>query len=327
MLYDLENISHHQLSNRQGVSYLEFRKRLHTRYWKVYLDIFLGYAGLSLTLYFLFLSQKLHLYFSIPAALLGAIFIGYGMAYLQLFIHEGAHFNNAPSRRMNEILTNLLIGAWAGQSVQAYRQIHWEHHRHLGQTNDSEHSYFEPLDARSLLKFLFFAQVIQILASRNKRLVTLPAGKPQRKFFRGLFFILGISLNLTLIYSFVRSGFPLAAWAWVLGMGAFFPFFGAIRQLLEHRSNQADNRNNYRETPHGRFTRMFREGPIGSTLGGAGFSRHLLHHWDPQVSYTCLSQVEKFFRETDLAEPLEKAKTTYWSAFRELWNLGEAEIS
>ena len=34
------------------------------------------------------------------------------------------------------------------------------------------------------------------------------------------------------------------------------------------------------------------DGPLASTLGGAGFNRHLLHHWEPKISYTRFRELE-----------------------------------
>ena len=101
-------------------------------------------------------------------------------------------------------------------------------------------------------------------------------------------------------------------------MAVSFPFFGSLRQLLEHRSAAASRHVDYSVAPHGRMTRMFREGPFGSTFGAAGFTRHLLHHWDPSVSYTNLAEVEVFLRGCAAARP-HLGKTGYLRAFGALY--------
>ena len=111
----------------------------------------------------------------------------------------------------------------------------------------------------------------------------------------------------------------IACVAWVLGVGMAFPAFGALRQLLEHRSPMADPSVDYTKLDHGAYTRMFGDGPIASTFGGAGFNRHLLHHWEPQVSYTRLAELEDFFLSTDLAPILKDRSSTYLQAFRGLF--------
>jgi fatty acid desaturase len=106
-----------------------------------------------------------------------------------------------------------------------------------------------------------------------------------------------------------------AAAAWLLGVAVMFPFFGALRQLLEHRDDKAAASVDYRLTDHGAVTRMFGDGPFASTFGGAGFNRHLLHHWEPTVSYTRLKDLEAFLADTDLKDALAQRTTSYGRTF------------
>jgi hypothetical protein len=52
-------------------------------------------------------------------------------------------------------------------------------------------------------------------------------------------------------------------------------------------------------------------------LGAAGFNRHLLHHWDPAVSYTQFDAMEKFMMQTQYRAMIEARRTTYWKALRD----------
>jgi hypothetical protein len=101
-------------------------------------------------------------------------------------------------------------------------------------------------------------------------------------------------------------------------MAVFFPFFATLRQVLEHRSATAVAGCDFRRLPHGALTRLFGDGIVASTFGGAGFNRHLLHHWEPQVSYTRLRELESFLLRTRAAPILDGRRTTYWQALREL---------
>ena len=95
----------------------------------------------------------------------------------------------------------------------------------------------------------------------------------------------------------------------------FFPFFGALRQLLEHRDEYADPTVDYAVIEHGAIHRLFGDGLIANTLGGVGFNRHLLHHWEPQVSYTRLRELECYLIDTESAVYLREHQTTYWQTF------------
>jgi hypothetical protein len=93
-----------------------------------------------------------------------------------------------------------------------------------------------------------------------------------------------------------------------------------FRQILEHRTHDANSDLDYHKIDQGASHRMFGSGFFASTFGAAGFNRHLLHHWDPQVSYTRLKDLEMFLKETSLNEELEKSKTTYLRTFLLLFN-------
>lgn len=312
-LKDLEAVSKTSISNSAGLSYPRFRRTLFPRFSRVLFDILLGYL-------FLFLSVAVPLQlgarfpaWTLPLLLLCALGVGYSIAYLQLFLHEAAHFNIAPRRNWNDLLCNLFIASWAGQSTASYRAIHWDHHRFLGTTKDTERSYFEPLD----LPFLFYSltgiQALRVWLLR-RRLLKIKRSWADRGMLLG-----GVLLNTGVMSLLAGIGaWPFAA-AWAIGLLVFFPFFGALRQLLEHRSETARAGTDHSKTPHGKTTRMFKEGPLGSTFGAAGFSRHLLHHWDPQVSYTRLAEVEDFLGRTRLGPRLAASKTTYLRTFRGLF--------
>ena len=132
--------------------------------------------------------------------------------------------------------------------------------------------------------------------------------------------LLGLAFNAALVAGALWGGRYYVATAWVAGIGVFFPFFAALRQLLEHRDEHAPRGADFSRSPHGKVTRLFRPGPVGSTLGAAGFNRHLLHHWDPQVSYTRLADVERFLAQTDLAASLRTTRTTYLQTFVRLFS-------
>jgi len=114
------------------------------------------------------------------------------------------------------------------------------------------------------------------------------------------------------------------ALSWMLGIGFVFPFLGATRQLLEHRRPDADDRADYTRSDHGTYTRLFAGGLFGSTFGAAGFNRHLLHHWEPQVSYTNLPELEEFLAQTPMRGVMDTHRSTYlraaWQLFRLRWS-------
>ena len=96
-------------------------------------------------------------------------------------------------------------------------------------------------------------------------------------------------------------------------------FFGSLRQLLEHRDDAAPSATDFQTRNHGPFTRLFGDDVFSATFGGAGFNRHLLHHWEPQVSYTRLPELETYLQGTEIKRVTDLRRTTYFETFRRLW--------
>jgi hypothetical protein len=122
-------------------------------------------------------------------------------------------------------------------------------------------------------------------------------------------------LNGLIVGGHLMAGYWAASIAWTLGILSFFPFFNAVRQLLEHRDELAADDLNYSEVAHGRVSRLFGDSLLAQTLGGAGFNRHLLHHWEPQISYTRLKELEMFVLDCDCADLFRQRQTTYTGMF------------
>src|SRR5262249_5477479 len=100
------------------------------------------------------------------AAIGGAFLIGFWIAYLQLFIHEGAHFNLAPTKLQSDRVCDLAVSWMIGTTVAAYRTIHFQHHRDLGRTTDTESTYFFPLNLVFLLKAALGILAAQVVINR-----------------------------------------------------------------------------------------------------------------------------------------------------------------
>src|ERR1700733_1258030 len=304
------------IANSQGTRYVDFVKTLSPHYGRLFLDIGLGYSALLVTCVLVVALPANGVMQGWLAANFGALLIGFWIAYLQLFIHEGAHFNFSPDRSRGDILCNLLIAWMIGTSVQNYRVVHFQHHRALGSVEDSELTYFLPLNLLFIIKGLSGIRVLEVLASRK----TLQAKKPTVRDQRGKHVgLAGLAAHIVISAATYIFGSIWLSLAWIAGVGAIFPFFGALRQLLEHRDERADAKANYFETDHGAYTRIFGSDVFSSIFGGAGFNRHLLHHWEPSISYTNLSELEAYLRDTDVAPLIEMRRSSYFKAFASLF--------
>ena len=110
--------------------------------------------------------------------------------------------------------------------------------------------------------------------------------------------------------------------AWGLGFVVVARLVGILRIVIEHRSEWADPKIDYTQISHGAVSRIFGDGPIAQTLGRAGFNRHLLHHWDPQVPSPRGSKIWKIYlRDTELRPLIEARSTSDVATFLTLFRL------
>lgn len=204
-----------------------------------------------------------------------------------------------------------------GTVIKDYRAIHFQHHRNLGRADDNERSYFNALNNKFILGMLFGIHPIRVFLLRRKLRQKQKSGAGVNKEIQPL--VTGICAHLALIAALTMAGAWPSALAWIGGVGVFFPFFGAMRQLLEHRSATADLTADYTAHDHGALTRIFGNDALSRTFGGAGFNRHLLHHWEPVVSYTRLADMEAYLMNTQIAPAIESRRTTYFKTFMEMY--------
>ncbi len=306
-----------QIRNSAGLRYTDFVKTLKPDYRLAWIHLSYGYLALLVIAIAEGLTQ-LRLpqsgWVMIPVC---AVLLGYFINYVSHFFHEAVHYNLSPDRQRNDLLANVFLGVLLGQHIGPNRSLHFHHHRYLGTIEDVENSYFDPLNLKFVVYSLLGVRTLMIIRQRGDRLRSLVVERPATPASKWMF-LAGAAFHGVLVLSILFLGFWWISISWTFGMLSVFPFLAALRTILEHRDDIADPNKNYYREPHGAFTRIFRGGFIGTTLGAAGFDRHLLHHWEPQVSYTRLPQLERFLLDTELASVLETRRTSYAAVFRKL---------
>ncbi|MBI5372182.1 MAG: fatty acid desaturase [Sphingobacteriales bacterium] len=315
MKNNLEGISFEQVVNKAGTSYAVFRGQLTPRYSLVFFDIARGY-------FFLFLISALvivlHRVYSLPWWLLipaGGLLTGYCAAYIALFAHEASHYNIHPDKKTNDRLATVFLCLPFGLSLKSYRKIHWQHHLYLGTPSDTEISYFNHLSGLFILETLTGIHLLRTILTKEKIEVLSQEQKRESR----TMLLAGFVLHAVLLAAAFLTGNWVTALAWILGFGIFFPFFATIRQLLEHRDELARATSDFRRTPHGKLSRIFCHTLLSSSFGAAGFTRHMIHHWDPQASYTRMKEIEDFLHEDEKTAAIIRAsKTTYSTVFKTL---------
>lgn len=255
---------------------------------------------------------------------LGVVVTGFWMSSLVRFVHEGGHHHLHPDRRRNDRLTDWLISAWVLDEVAHNRRVHWQHHLHLGGHGDTETSYFRAPTNAFLFKTVTALYVFEVIGRRILGLQDAKGRKVEapgtKRSLPRIAFVIGRSAvyHLVVLALALWLGGPLAALTWALAMGTTYPFFDVLRQILEHRRVDIGPDIDLSETEHGPNNRLFGKDALSRWFGNAGFHLHLLHHWDPTVSYTRLEDMERILLQTELRERIEAGRTTYWQTWKQL---------
>ncbi len=304
-----------ELVDDQGVAYRDFRRRLTPRWGRVWAELGGAYLLLAAVLVAI-AAWDPSWPFAIAVAVVGGLVTGYTIHFINCFFHEAAHYNILPNRRLNDLATNLLMGWLFGSSIGLYRKVHWQHHRALGTTMDSENSYFDALGIGYLVQGITGLKALRTI--RQYRRTESSGGPAGAGASRVIWLAVAAAVNAGIAAGLIALGSVTAAVAWLIGLLVVFPFVGSLRQLLEHRSESADPGTDYHQVDHGPVNRLFGDGPLASTVGSAGFNRHAIHHWEPQLSYTRLADVESYLLRTEAAPLIRERQTTYADTFLRL---------
>ena len=314
-----------------GEQWLKFRRTLKPRYWvawsRIAVCIVMITGGMAVACV---VNAR---WGTLPAVLSAPIFglwIGFWLHPLMLFGHEAAHYHLAPKRSTNDRLANIFVMSLFGLDVKLYRTIHWQHHLHLGNPHDTEISYHNRPSAAFLLQAFTGIYPIRALFAYYRSLTDKPISRqePTRSSREKVRWFVAMArtavIHLVVLGLVISQQWFGAALAWLAGLVVFFPAFHVLRQILEHRAVHAVEGTDYRQVEHGAVNRMFPTDLFSSTFGGAGFNRHLLHHWDPGVSYTRFDDMETFLLRCGVAADIDTARSTYWQALRSLARRGHA---
>ena len=312
------------LASTDGRLWRDVRRTLDARYSRIWMDI----AGRYLCMFSLLaISCGIAAGWGNGVGLLlapvWAVGMGFWFATIVLFMHEAAHYNLASDKARNDRLANGLVCLLIGDDIRHYRALHWKHHLKLGEVDDSEVSYHYAPDLRFALETLCGVHAWRVFQNHRARGVgnTSEEGQVRDRFA----LVRGLSFHAMILGFLIVSGFWSSAVAWVLAVGVVFPYLSALRQQLEHRSLDAGSREDFARKPHGAINRMFARTVGARAFGSAGFWRHLLHHWDPTVSYTRYDDLEDFLMGTPLAEEIDEARTSYLTVWRGLVRQGVPE--
>jgi fatty acid desaturase len=304
------------LKDNNGLSYFAFRQKLKPMFYKVWLQMML--CLLMMFLPILFFLETVNSSTAIILIPLCSLWSAYWIHAYGCFFHEAAHFNIHKNKIMNDIIANLLLSPFLGMLVKNYRLSHWEHHKHLGTVKDTEISYMSSLSATNLLQVVTGVYHVKIILRYVQNFKTV-GSQAQKKSISTIFLI---TLLLTIIVQVIISLLMLmyvsvaAGLSWIIAYFFLYPMLAKIRQTLEHR--RLDENAPIRAMECQAVNRLFGNNFFSRYFGAAGFNRHLLHHYDPSISYTNFDELELFLKNTPIAEELDAKRSTYKVIFGKL---------
>ncbi|MFF3850863.1 fatty acid desaturase family protein [Streptomyces sp. NPDC002328] len=307
--------------SEDGVRWVDYRKTLKPRYGIVWRDIGLCHLALVAGLLAVPVASR-----TLPAAATAALvvpaacWIGYWMHSLFLFGHEAAHTNLASSRKLNDRLGDWCVWILYGSTTVNYRYTHMTHHAHLGDHEDTETTYHLCLSVLNMLKAVTGIHVLEVLLrKRGHSEQRKNAGRTSSRTSSGLLASLrSFAVHAAIVAGLLLAGHPLGALTWLVAVGAVFPLLATVRTVVEHRHLEAPCDVDFTVETHGPVNRLFGTGPVSRTFGSAGFNQHLLHHWDPAISYTRFPEMGEFLSRTPLAAEMDASRIGYGTAIRTL---------
>jgi len=207
-----------------------------------------------------------------------------------ILFHDAVHYNVARDRRLNDLLTNLVIGVPQLVPVQLYRRLHLAHHARLGTDADPERLLLyrdQPWQYRPLGLFALTRQLLGDLLLLNnvrtlvhfQRELRDPRSKlalPPAKTFAEFWLTVALWLGAYIAWLVVDLDSALAfALLWFVPLLSLTQSIQKVRSFAEHGPMQGPD-----------LTYSWRPGLLGRlTLWPYHINYHREHHDRPRVPW------------------------------------------
>ncbi|MFO0747133.1 MAG: fatty acid desaturase [Myxococcota bacterium] len=207
-----------------------------------------------------------------------------------ILFHDAVHYNVARDRRLNDFLTNLVIGVPQLVPVQLYRRLHLAHHARLGTPADPERLLlyrrqpwrYRPLGAwplaRQLAGDLFLVNNVRTLVGFGqelrdpKSLLSLPPARTWPEFYATVGFYLGALVAWAALDPSSLGRFALI---WFVPLLTLTQAIQKVRSFAEHAAADAPE-----------LSYSWRPGLFGRlVLWPYHINYHREHHVHPRVPW------------------------------------------
>jgi fatty acid desaturase len=211
-----------------------------------------------------------------------AIVAGFTQNALGVLMHEGSHYFFHRKRHVNDALANLLVCLPVFNTVDGYRQEHFQHHRRSGEHEDPYHDLYGGYDRPRDMTLGLIRDLAGVSAFRSfvRRYTTGRQPQP------GAMLALGVVQAGIAASLWVLTGWP-AAWLflWVLPLMTIPVAVNRMRTFVEHYPG-------FEALPANRTT--FTGVLEYLCVAPYGYSHHFEHHFAPNVPYYRLAWAHTF---------------------------------
>jgi fatty acid desaturase len=245
------------------------------------------------------------------------MWIGARQHALAVLVHEGTHYLLFRNRRLNAVVSELLLAWPLFITTRAYRGSHFAHHRHVNTEKDpdlmrKQNSEWEFPKTWRALAILLLKDAVglntyqQLLEAAD---LSDPKEQQSRRFEP-------YGWARVLYYAVVLAGvtyfrvWPLFLLFWIVPLLTWLKMILRIRSIAEHFGIENDHvYTRSRTTLPSRFERLF--------VAPRNINFHLDHHLYPSVPFFRLPRLHMLLMADPAFEGKAHVTSTYWGVLRE----------
>jgi fatty acid desaturase len=253
------------------------------------------------------------------------LWFGLSLNGLLNLMHEAAHSLVFRTRRASDILGRWVLAPLVLADFDSYRDRHWQHHKRLGEPDDTKDTYL--VDVRGWASAALLGRCLIMVEAARKFAHQLHTKTPASGLRRGGGHALA---RIVVVHAAFASSLLAIAWAaqrdfsralssaaaayglvYLYGLGSLTLLAATVRAVAEHQVGDDGSINEGRAA-----LRNFKAGPISRFfLGGYGFAEHATHHYEPAIPYYRLPAATGILIT---ARPELTPRSTYFRTLRRL---------
>jgi fatty acid desaturase len=215
---------------------------------------------------------------------------GVAFNWINVQVHEASHGLLLPGRKWNDIYCNILFGALGLQDVETYRLTHGMHHANLHTEKDPDLAIYTQNigSTRAIIKAfsgdLFLCSVLRRTRQVHSFLKENGMAHERPPIYCSVAKATAQALIAAIyVYYCGAWGIIFYAGSYLLGLLGIFPVLVRIRTVVQHYSDELNNRRDAAPAP---FISRTTVAPILEfLLVGARMDYHFEHHLYPTVPY------------------------------------------